>query len=88
MCPLAIRFDNGCTSRRSIARFKCRAPYLESVSSTSKNSLAASVTLTRNAVLFAAAAWISGSRPDQFRDFMAVLKFRAIDFDYCTGVLQ
>src|SRR5713101_3315701 len=47
--PLAISFDNGCTSRRSIARFKCRAPYLESVPSKRKNSLAVSVTLTRNA---------------------------------------
>jgi hypothetical protein len=35
-----------------------------------------------------AAPQISGRRPDQFRDFMAVLKFRAIDFGYCTMVLQ
>ena len=26
-CPVAIRFETGCTTSRSIARFKCRAPY-------------------------------------------------------------
>jgi hypothetical protein len=31
---------------------------------------------------------VSGRRPDQLRDFMAVLELRAIDFDYCTRVLQ
>ncbi len=40
--PLAIRFDIGCTSSRSMARLRGRAPYLKSVPSISKNSLALS----------------------------------------------
>jgi len=57
ICPVAIRFDIGCTSSRSMARLRGRAPYLKSVPSVSKNYLALAVKLTRNG-LPAAAIWI------------------------------
>src|SRR5215510_9064876 len=46
ICPVAIRFDNGCTSRRSMVRFSGRAPYLESVPSLTKSSRALSATVS------------------------------------------
>src|SRR5947209_8608213 len=45
---VAIRFDNGWITRRSMARFRWRAPYLKSVPSVNKNSRAHSVTLIAN----------------------------------------
>ena len=42
--PVAIKLDTGCTSKRSMARFSGRAPYLKSVPSLSENSRAPSVT--------------------------------------------
>mgnify|MGYP001038711291 CR=1 FL=1 len=35
-CPVAIRFDSGCTRCLSMARFRCRAPYFKSVPSRSR----------------------------------------------------
>lgn len=48
--PLAMRLDKGWTSKRSMARFNGRAPYLTSVLSINKKSRALSVTLIKNRV--------------------------------------
>ena len=37
-CSVAIRLESGCTRRRSMARFRWRAPYFRSVPSRSRNS--------------------------------------------------
>src|ERR1700688_3223622 len=47
-CPVATRFASGNTRLRSIARFKCRAPYRGSVPSFSKYSFTAAVQLNTN----------------------------------------
>src|SRR6266540_4117822 len=38
-----MRFDSGYTRKRSMERFRCRAPYLKSIPSSSRKLLAASL---------------------------------------------
>src|SRR3984957_4871687 len=47
-CSVESKLANGYTTCRSIARFKCRAPYFKSVPSFSRNSRAGCVTLNKN----------------------------------------
>src|SRR5277367_2492962 len=47
-CSVASKLASGYTTCRSIARFKCRAPYFMSVPSFSKNSRAGCVTRNKN----------------------------------------